>query len=390
MLIGAATNGFARRPALVLLLACLFSIPGFSQSRSSASSNFQSLSTKADQARDADRLDEAVVLYRKALALRPTWAEGWWSMGTIQYDRNAYSEAAPAFASVIRLKPSDGTAHVMLGLSEFELGRDARALKHIEAGKKLGIANDPQLRDVVLYHEGVLLQRAGRFEGAQETLEQMCIQGTDNDQVASILGMVLLRLPNKALPAPGYADADIISRVGAAECLAAKKDYGKARTDFESVVRQYPNYPNIHYAYGMLLLETRDTAAAITEFKQEIQNTPKHVFARLQIAAANYKIDSAAALPYAEQAVKLNPRFPFGHYLLGLLLLDTDNFRRAIPELELAKKFFPNESKLYFALGSAYSRAGREQDAKKARQTFARLQQEEQARGDEAQGVAVP
>jgi tetratricopeptide (TPR) repeat protein len=242
----------------------------------------------------------------------------------------------------------------------------------------------------VLYHEGVLLQRAGRFEGAQETLEQMCMQGTDNDQVASILGMVLLRMSNKALPAPASPDADIISRIGHAECLAGKKDFEKARTDFEKLVQQYPNYPNIHYAHGMLLLETRDTAAAIAEFKEEIQNTPEHVFARLQIAAANYKIDSATALPYAEQAVKLNPRLPFGHYLLGLLLLDTDNFRKAIPELELAKKFFPKESKLYFALGSAYSRAGRELDAKRARQTFARLQQQEQARGSEAQGVPVP
>ena len=100
--------------------------------------------------------------------------------------------------------------------------------------------------------------------------------------------------------------------------------------------------------------------------------------ARLQIAAAQYKVDSAAGLPYAEEAVKLDPKIPIGHYLLGLLLLDTNNWARAIPELELAQKAFPREAKVYLVLGGAYSRAGREQDAARARMEFQRLNQDQQ------------
>jgi tetratricopeptide (TPR) repeat protein len=359
------------------------------QSRSPASSTFATISSKADAAREANRLDEAVVLYKKALALRPKWAEGWWSLGTIQYDRNAYADAVSAFKAVVRLKPTDGTAHAMLGLSEFELGRDKQALQHIQTGKELGIAKDPQLRNVVLYHDAVLLQRAEKFEAAKQTLQQMCLEGIESDQIATILGMVLLRAPDKTVPPPGSRNADVVSRIGHAECLAGKKNYEQAREIFERIVQQYPTYPNIHYAYGMFLLDAQDTAAAVTEFKQEIENTPNHVFARLQIAAANYKTDSAAGLPYATEAVKLNPRLPFAHYLVGLLLLDTDNYQKAIPELEIAKKSLPRESKLYFALGSAYSRAGREQEARQARQIFTRLQQAEQARGDENSGLSV-
>jgi Flp pilus assembly protein TadD len=65
----------------------------------------------------------------------------------------------------------------------------------------------------------------------------------------------------------------------------------------------------------------------------------------------------------------------FAHYLLGLLLLDTDNFHSAIPELETARKSLPREAKLYFALASAYSRAGRKLDARQARITFQRLKE---------------
>ena len=382
-----------RLAVALALFASLFlfakSISALPQTGAPASSTFATISSKADAARDANRLDQAVVLYRKALALRPKWAEGWWSLGTIQYDRNAYADAARAFMAVVRLKPTDGTAHALLGLSEFELGRDKQALQHIRTAKKLGIAKDAQLRNVVLYHDAVLLQRAGKFEAAKQTLQQMCLDGTENDQIANVLGMVLLRMLNKTVPPPGSPDADVISRIGNAECLAGKKNYEQARAIFKTLVQQYPTYPNIHYAHGMFLLDARDTAASVTEFKQEIENTPNHVFARLQIAAANYKIDSAAGLPYATEAVKLNRRLPFAHYLLGLLLLDTDNYQEAIPELEVAKKSLPRESKLYFALGSAYSRAGREQEARQARQTFTRLQQAEQARGDDNSGLSV-
>jgi cytochrome c-type biogenesis protein CcmH/NrfG len=52
--------------------------------------SFSSLSTEAAAARDANRLDDALSLYKKALALKPSWAEGWWSLGKIAYDRNSY------------------------------------------------------------------------------------------------------------------------------------------------------------------------------------------------------------------------------------------------------------------------------------------------------------
>jgi predicted Zn-dependent protease len=113
----------------------------------------------------------------------------------------------------------------------------------------------------------------------------------------------------------------------------------------------------------------------VQEFEQEIRNNPHHVFARLQIAAARYKVDSAAGLPYAEQAVKLDPRLPLGHYLLGLLLLDTDHYLEAIPELETAQRALPREAKVYLALSTAYARAGRRQEAERARATFIRLNQ---------------
>jgi cytochrome c-type biogenesis protein CcmH/NrfG len=94
-----------------------FRPPLSAQTKPAHASNFAALAAKANAARDAERLDEALVLYRKALALRPRWPEGWWSLGTIEYDQNAYTEAVRAFQKVVALSPKNGTAYVMLGLS---------------------------------------------------------------------------------------------------------------------------------------------------------------------------------------------------------------------------------------------------------------------------------
>lgn len=339
-------------------------------------SSFNTLAAKADSARDAERLDEAVTLYRKALALRPSWAEGWWSLGTIEYDRNAYAEAAHALRRVVALKPKNGNAHVMLGLSEFELGHDDQALRYLQQGRNLGIVNDIDLMHVVLYHEGILLQRRGRFQAALDTLQQLCLQGVQSDDAANILGMVLLRRRSRTPPEPGTRDAEVVGGIGHAECLAAQKKYGEAKRAFTELVAQYPQYLGIHYAYGLFLVDSSDLEEANAEFRQEIALNPNDIEARLRIAAAMYKVDSAAGLPYAEEAVKLSPQLGFAHYLFGLLLLDTDNYEKALPELEIARKAFPKEAKLYFALGSAYSRAGRKQEAARARLMFERLSKE--------------
>ncbi len=94
--------------------------------------------------------------------MRPKWAEGWWSLGTIEYDRNNYRVAASAFRQLLPLTPKDGTVYAMLGLSEFELRQEDAALRHLDEAKRLQVSTNPQLRLVMLYHHGILLLRAGK------------------------------------------------------------------------------------------------------------------------------------------------------------------------------------------------------------------------------------
>jgi len=345
------------------------------------------MAAQADQARDANDIEKAQTLYRRALALRPSWAEGWWSLGTILYERDNYVEAARAFGRVVALHPKHGSARAMLGLCEFELGQNAAALRDIQKGRQLGILDDPQLRRVVLYHEGVLLLRNGNFEGAQQVFDLVSREGVEDNKLLLGLGMSVLRIPHDNAPPEGSTARELVFRVGKAESLAASKHFDEARANYSQLADESPHTANIHYAYGRFLLEVREIDAAVAEFQREIQNNPVHVLARLEIAAVRYRLDSADGVKYAEQAVKLDPQRPFGHYLLGLLYLDTNNFAGAISELELSKRSYPNVPEVYFALGNAYARSGRKVEAARARATFSRLKaQAKKEPGDNVYG----
>ena len=52
---------------------------------------------------------------------------------------------------------------------------------------------------------------------------------------------------------------------------------------FEELLRRFPDTPNAHYAFGVVLLNV-EPDRALDEFKRELQRTPTHVPALLQMA----------------------------------------------------------------------------------------------------------
>lgn len=387
----ARAAGFVAAVGLLLISAssdrtqvCAQSARPATQNATAGSKAFEDLSARADAARDGNRIDEAVKLYHQALTLNPKWAEGWWSLGTLEYDNDRYAEAELSFEKVVVLDPKQGTARAMLGLCEFEVGQSERALKDIEASKNLGVLEDKQLRDVVAYHEAVLLQRAGRFEAAKEALSSLCRNGVRSGELAETFGLVALRMRDSTPPSQDTAEGQVVQYAGRGACLTGAKEYEAAKKMFEMVIARAPHFPLVHYAYGSALVDAGDLPGAVREFEAEIAMQPKSVLPRLRIAAAEYKVDSAVGLKYAEEAVQLEPAMPLGHYLLGLLLLDTGAYARAVPELEIARKAFPGEGRIDLSLATAYAHVGRTQEAARARAEFARKKQAEQASAEGA------
>lgn len=352
---------------------------------------FEQLAAEANAAREGDRLEEAIDKYRRALALRPQWAEGWWSLATIYYDRDNYAEAARGFQETTRLQPKAGAAWAMLGICEFQLARYDDALLHIQQGRQVGVGDNVELTRVMRYHEGVLSILKGDFERGQQTLGTLSYEGLKSEDLIIALGLAVLRIGVTPKEVDiHYRDRDLIRRAGLAEHFAAQKNMSDAQREYDMLARDYAKVPNVQYAYGRYLLANRDEDGALAAFTKELENWPKHVLARCQIA--NIKLqrkEIPEGLKYAEEAAREAPRLPLAHYLYGRLLLEAGQNERAVEELELTAKMVPGEAKTYFALARAYTRVKRKADADRARETFTRLSKAA-SQGDE-QGVgAVP
>ena len=348
--------------------------------------DFDKLEAEAAAAREADKVDEALALYRKALGLKPQWAEGWWYLGTLLYDRDNYGEAAEAFKQAAQIQQKAGAPWAMLGLCEFQLARYDDALAHLAQGRQLGLGDNTELIRVMRFHEGVISILKGNFEVAQERLASLSFEGLKSEDLIIALGLASLRIGMKPKQVDiKYPDYDLVRRAGLAEHFSAQKNLSDAQREFDMLLRDHGKVANVQYAYGRFMMTNRDDELALAAFQREIQNWPKHTLARCQIA--NIKLrnkDIEGGLPYAEEAVKMAPRLPLGHYLLGRLLLEAGQSERAIRELETAAEMVPSEPKIFFALARAYTKANRKQDAQRARETFTRLSKAAQIEGQES------
>src|SRR5258708_6334701 len=157
-------------------------------------SGFTELGKKATAAREEGRFADAIVLYRKGVATRPRWDEGWWYLATLLYESDQYNEAAEAFRHVVALRSGSGAPLAMLGLCEFELGRYDKALLHIRQGSSENFPDNPELKHVVRFHEGLLWLYKGEFEAAQEILDSLSGQGFVNEDLILGLGLSVLRI----------------------------------------------------------------------------------------------------------------------------------------------------------------------------------------------------
>ena len=109
--------------------------------------------------------------------------------------------------------------------------------------------------------------------------------------------------------------------------MAARR-LDQARAAFDMLLAQYPNDPNVHYGFGVFML-SQDADVALKEFKRELEISPSHFPAMVQMAFEYLKRDQYNdALPLAEKAVQLAPKLYAARNVLGRVLLELGQIDR--------------------------------------------------------------
>jgi len=345
------------------------------QTQANAETQFEHVVKQADEARLAERFEDAIRLYGEALKIKPKWPDGWWYVGAIFYQKDLYPDARNAFQNLVALEPERGPAWAMLGLCLFQTGEYERAGVALQRGRSLGVNDNSELAGVVRYHAALLYIRFEYFENAFDILSEFLRVGNDSPKVVEAFGLTTLRMPYLPNEIPA-AQREKILIAGQAGLNMAARRQDQARTAFDTLLAQYPNDPNIHYGFGVFML-SQDADVALKEFKRELEISPNHFAAMTQMAFEYMKRDQYDdALPLAEKAVRLAPKLYAARNVLGRVLLELGQVDRSIKELEEGVKLAPSSPEMHFALARAYTRAGRKEDAARERETFKKLQDE--------------
>lgn len=345
------------------------SVPGPS---SPGSTNTQQLATEISQALGSNA-QQAVSLCHQALALEPSWAEGWFDLGAAWYQLGKYLEAQAAFERAGQLAPDKGAVWAFLGLTEYQLRNYSPALKHMQKGESIGLPDNLGFVSAVHDSAAVVLIHAKDFSGAVEQLKPLALLGDDSAATIQEFGASALGLPYAPAEVPPKKQ-QLVDLAGRAEWAICADHDTEASKLLQQIIAAYPNEPGVHYLEGLYLVPNNPVAAR-AEFQQELQLSPDNVAARIQLAIIHLRAgEPESAVKLAREAVRLQKDNALGHTVLGRAEMQQTNYAEALPELLTASKLAPLNPQIHLYLEQVYSRLGRITEAQGEKAEFMKLQ----------------
>jgi tetratricopeptide (TPR) repeat protein len=351
---------------------------------------FEMIAKRADVERAGDRVNDAIELYTEGVRLRPSWSEGWWSLGSLLYDQDRFPEAQAAFKRFAAIAPRPGPAYAFLGLCEYETQDYDRALQHFRQWVRAGWAGTPELLDVAVFHFALLLTREGRF------LEALYLLATEEGKMGSspalVEAMGLASLRMKSLPQdypPQRREMVWLAGEAALRASSYPQDFARVDEYARRLLSRYDLEPNVHYFRGTLYGFEHKNSEAAVEFRRELEISTEHVPAMVEIARIDVSNNQLVeAMSLAKRAAEIEPKNPEARHVLGQVLFATRQFRESAEELEAAKQLAPDSAPIRIHLARVYNALGRKEEAEKEVAAVRLLKDKEQVLAPPQEKVA--
>ena len=353
-------NSVARSIAIICTLGATF------LTAQESSPRFADVAARAAAARDQQNLPLAVQLYTEAERLNPSWQEGWWYLGVLQYSSNQYPAAIDAFTHLLQLVPTAVPAMALRGLCEFETASYDDALRDLDQAVAHGAANEPRNEQIIRFHLALLLTHAGRFEDALAQYTALARLHAEAPDLLVAIALAGTRSTSFPTDVP-LADRTFYESAGRAGYVFLSADDEQADRLFTDLFAQYPTRPGLHFYYGYLLFP-HDPAMAGDQFREELALKPTSETQALLALTLIYEGHFADALSPAQNAYNADPDLHIAQIALGRALAETNDIKRGTELLNQALQRDPSDLEAHLGLASIYSRTGnREEEARERR-----------------------
>jgi tetratricopeptide (TPR) repeat protein len=276
-----------------------------------------------------DRLAEAVAAYQSALAVDGESLPARTNLALAYYRMGAWLDAARWLKSVLKTTPGDRRALQLLAIASIQSRQYAAAAAAYE---QLMPSDDPS----VAIGLSVAYRETGRREESDRLLDAVLSRHGQTPEVQSLLGLAAY----------------------------ARKDYPRAASAFEEMIRLAPQNPDGHFYLGVIYFEQHEFAEAAESWKRAIQADSRHFPAIFSLGALLAgRGEYADAKPLLLRAISLRPHQPAVQLELGRLCLHEGNVRESLHYLKAAAGLDPNSKQASYLLAGAYRKLGLAGDA---------------------------
>lgn len=275
-----------------LLLSIFFLLPSLLiDAQLQPQESFAEIIKQAEIARNANRVTDAIGLYRRAVQLRPSWSDGWLWLGDLLYEQERFPEAQDSFAQYVTLMPAPGPVWAMKALCEFETRDYALSRKDLDIWIQGGLQGSQPLTEVAAFHEALLLTRERHFDQALALLSDRARRRGESPLLVEALGLASLHLPQL----PGEYSPELREQVwlaGKAMFYLSVKEFERGQDYSHRLMVEYGQQPEVHYIHGLLLKAQSKSDEAAQEFHEELKVYPQNSQAMQELAQVDHEIST--------------------------------------------------------------------------------------------------
>jgi predicted O-linked N-acetylglucosamine transferase (SPINDLY family) len=267
------------------------------------------------------RLDEAEVLYRRALQAQPRNFHALLWLGLVTLDKNQCEPAVDLLIHASRENPQSVEAHLFLGRALARLKRYAAALSSYDAALVLDAA-----RADVHISRGTALRNLGRPAEAMLNFERAIALQPHNPEAHNNRGNALRDLEQPAA----------------------------ALASYERALELRPDSAEIHNNRGNAQLSLGQCEAALASYERAVALKPRYAEAHNNrgVVLARLKRHEAA-LASCATAIALRPDFANAYNARGTMLADLGQFESALADYERALALAPDLALAHHNRGNA-------------------------------------
>jgi tetratricopeptide (TPR) repeat protein len=301
----------------------------------------RSLMEEAERAREANRIDEAIAKYRRAIDVAPALASAYVNLGALYFKQGKVAEAYDTFVRGVTNAPADRTLLSNAAAAAQQLGKSADALKYVDEA----ISKSP--RDPALHSlRSTVLRSLNRKEDALAAISQAAQLAPDDAKYQFTLGNTLVALNRKDDAIAAYRKAVDLDRT-----------FLRAYFNLGALLFDRGRYDEALDAYHMALAPIDQAFAN----HQPVEAINARAYANLGAIYLKQQKWTEAIDAY-QKAANLDDG-PAAHYNLGFLYFTTGKTDRAQQEYRKALARDASLPLAYLHLGTIAFRAAKYDDA---------------------------